>query len=124
MIVTSSLSDIHANIIEQIPCLNMGSMQAIVPFSAGSNIGFLGIGCPKASENSADLQSTFQTDAYWYTKMNSPTTEYISNFRTSGVFLTLDGWWTSLLSFAILSTPITKGDSDEMYVSYGYKAVI
>ena len=123
MIVTSSLSNIHANMIEQLPPLNMGGMQAIVPFSAGSNIGFIGIGCPNADADSNSLQSEFRTDAYWYTKMNSPTTEYNSDFRTSGVFLTLDGWWTSLLSFAILGSPITKGDNDEMYITYGYKVV-
>ncbi len=124
MIITSSLSAIHANMLGQLPPLNMGGMQAIVPFSAGSNIGFLGIGCPNAAYNSSSIQSNFCTDAYWYTKMNSPTTEYTSNFLESGLFLTLDGWWTSLLSFAILNTPITKGDNDEMYVTYGYKVVI
>lgn len=123
MIVTSSLSAIHANMIEQLPPLNMGGTQAIVPFSAGSNIGFISIGCPNAGTYSTSIDGNFNTDAYWYTKMNSPTTAYASDFRTSGVFLTLDGWWTSLLSFAILNTPITKGDDDEMYITYGYKVV-
>lgn len=124
MIITSSLSDIHANMIEQLPPLDMGKTKVLVPFSAGSNLGFISVGCPKSSAGSTSLQSDYVTDGYWTTKMNSPTTAYVSSFLDSGIFLSLDGWWTSLLSFAILSTPITKGDDDEMYITYGYKVVL
>lgn len=124
MIVTSSLSAIHTNMIEQLPPLNMGGTKVLVPFSAGSNLGFISVGCPKAMPGSSSSQSDYVTDGYWTTIMNSPTTAYVSNFVDSGIFLTLDGWWTSLLSFAILNTPITKGDNDEMYITYGYKIVL
>lgn len=124
MIVTSSLSAIHANMIEQLPPLNMGGTKVLVPFSAGSNLGFIGVGCPNSSTSSSSLQSNYATDGYWTTQMNSPTTAYVNNFLESGIFLAMDGWWTSLLSFAVLNSPITKGDNDEMFITYGYKIVL
>lgn len=40
-----------------------------------------------------------------------------------GVWLSMDGWSSNVLSFVKLNTPIEKGDDDIMYVSYGYKVV-
>jgi hypothetical protein len=45
------------------------------------------------------------------------------NTQTKGVYLTLDKWWTNVLSFVKLNTPITKTATDIIYVSYGYKIV-
>lgn len=40
-----------------------------------------------------------------------------------GVYLTLDKWWTNIMSLVKLTTPIEKTDTDIIYVSYGYKIV-
>lgn len=123
-ITVSSLSDIHGSMIEVIPNLYQGTLPVMTPFYAGSNLGFLSIGCPGSQKNTSGIRLTNNGDAFWWTIMNSPTTEYTSDFTDSGVFIVMDGWWTSLLSFAILNNPITKSDSDEMYISYGYKVVV
>ena len=53
----------------------------------------------------------------------SNTTEITTDTRKDGVYLTLDKWWTNILSFVKLNTPIEKTDDDILYVSYGYKIV-
>ena len=42
----------------------------------------------------------------------------------AGVWISLDGWWSDIVSFVKLNSPIEKGDTDIMYVSYGYKVVV
>lgn len=42
----------------------------------------------------------------------------------AGVWISLDGWWSDIVSFVKLNSPIEKGDTDVMYVSYGYKVVV
>ena len=46
---------------------------------------------------------------------------YLNNI---GAWISLDGWWSDILSFVKLGTPIEKGDTDVLYVSYGYKVVV
>lgn len=128
LIETSDLDNIHANMVQVIPNLYMGSTSIMVPFSAGSNKGFLSIGCPYGYAFSSSNQSAlFTTDMTWFTYPSYPTqpsNPYISDFSQTGLFITMDGWWTSLLSYAVLNTPITKADDEEMYVSYGYRVMV
>ena len=53
--------------------------------------------------------------------VNNSGTKYID--CSAGCYLTLNGWYSTLLSFVKLQTAITKQDTDIMYVSYGYKVV-
>lgn len=111
-IIFSNPSNIMGSIVDIIPEVYNRSML----FAAGSIYGVIDIG-----------YNNFGTGAYMdsATKnrkiINNSGSENITSDR--GCYLTLNGWYSTLLSFVKLTTPIVKQDTDIMYVSYGYKVV-
>lgn len=133
-IVFTSLSDPIGSATGALYGLGMYS----VAFSAGSNRGILKIGAFNEStptdttgtdrfNNYYDVSSAFKM----IENNSDPGPDSSSYFETGekvncvgyGVWLSLDGWSSNVLSFVKLNTPIEKGDDDIMYVSYGYKVV-
>ena len=96
-----------------------------VLFEAGTNKGVLFIG-----GNAGNAETTSGTytdrddvkDARQYVYSPSTNGQYIE-WNTQGCFLSMWGWWSNVMSFVKLSESISKGDEDEMYVSYGYRVV-
>lgn len=41
----------------------------------------------------------------------------------NGLFISMLGWSSNILSFVKLQTPVEKGSEDELFVSYGYRVV-
>lgn len=133
-IVFTSLSDPIGSATGALYGLGMYS----VAFSAGSNRGILKIGAFNES-TPTDTTGTDRFNNYYDVssalKMiennSDPGPDSSSYFETGekvscvgyGVWLSLDGWSSNVLSFVKLNTPIEKGDDDIMYVSYGYKVV-
>lgn len=101
----------------------LGSIVDIIPevyntsalFSAGPNYGVIDMGYPTRSYDYLDSDTKNRRIS------NNTGTTYID--CSSGCYLTLNGWYCTLLSFVKLNTPIVKQDTDIMYVSYGYKVV-
>jgi len=117
--VFTSMSDIGGTIVDIVDGINPNS----IPYAAGANLGWLRIGFDKYNTNFA----SYFGDTYDYTDKtkivynNSDTVTM--NMQDRGVFWTADKWWTNVISFVKLQTPIEKQDTDIMYVSYGYKVV-
>lgn len=133
-IVFTSLSDPIGSATGALYGLGMYS----VAFSAGSNRGILKIGAFNDSSPDDTTGTEYFNNYYDVSsalKMiennTNPETDSSSYFETGekvscvgyGVWLSLDGWSSNVLSFVKLNTPIEKGDDDIMYVSYGYKVV-
>lgn len=102
-----------------------------IAFNTGSNKGFIGIGL-----NSGLTGVVTSSDFPWFNQFDGKRSfmqsikgssgAVVSNtldYLKSGVFITLEGWSTDVLSFVKLNQPIQKGDNDIMYVSYGYKVL-
>jgi len=117
--VFTSMDDIGGTIVDIIDGINPNS----ICYSAGTNLGWLRIGFDLYN---TDYVSTFG-DTYDYTDktkiVNNNSTAVTMNTQAAGVFWTADKWWTNVISFVKLQTPIVKQDTDIMYVSYGYKVV-
>lgn len=56
-------------------------------------------------------------------KSATNTATITANTTTEGLYLTLDKWWTNIISFVKLNTPIDITSEDLLFVSYGYKIV-
>lgn len=103
----------------------LGSIVDIIPevydtshlFAAGTIYGVIDIGYKQAdwSEPTLDTDSRRRIISNSYGDVDINT--------NSGCYLTLNGWYSTLMSFVKLQTPIVKQDTDIMYVSYGYKVV-
>lgn len=101
----------------------LGSIVDIIPevyetsslFAAGTTYGVIDIGYPTMTNY------FFDGDTKNRRIVNNSGSYYISS--SNGCYLTLNGWYCTLLSFVKLQTPIVKQDTDIMYVSYGYKVV-
>lgn len=127
-IVFTSLSDPIGSATGALYGLGMYS----VAFSAGSNRGILKIGAFNDSSPSATTGTEYFNNYYDVSSAlkkieNNSDPAQGSGEEVScvgyGVWLSLDGWSSNVLSFVKLNTPIEKGDDDIMYVSYGYKVV-
>ena len=104
-------ADILGSIVDIIPeVYNTSSL-----FAAGTIYGVIDMGYPTRSFNYLD------SDTKNRQIVNNSGTTYID--CSSGCYLTLNGWYSTLLSFVKLQTPIVKQDTDIMYVSYGYRVV-
>ena len=117
--VFTDMTNIGGTIIDIISGLNPNS----VCYNAGSNLGWLRIGFDYWNTNyTAQFGDTYDyTDKSRVIANNSATVTI--DTQSVGVFLTMDKWWTNVISFVVLTTPITKQATDVMYVSYGYKVV-
>ena len=101
----------------------IGSIVDIIPevyntsalFAAGTIYGVIDMGYPTKSYNYLDSSTKNRRI------VNNSGTKYID--CSAGCYLTLNGWYSTLLSFVKLTTPVVKSDTDIMYVSYGYKVV-
>lgn len=117
--VFTSMADIGGTIVDIVDGINPNS----ICYSAGTNLGWLRIGFDLYNTNFA---SRFG-NTYDYTDktkiVNNNSTEVTMNTQAAGVFWTADKWWTNVISFVKLQTPIVKQDTDIMYVSYGYRVV-
>lgn len=110
-ILFTNPNDILGSIVDIIPeVYNTSSL-----FAAGTTYGVIDIGYPTSSSGYLD------SDTRNRVIVNNSGTKYID--CSAGCYLTLNGWYCTLLSFVKLSTPIVKQDTDIMYVSYGYKVV-
>lgn len=127
-IVFTSLSDPLGSATGALYGLGMYS----VAFSAGSNRGILKIGAFNDSSPSDTTGTEYFNNFYDVSsalKMVENNTDPAQGSGEEvscvgyGVWLSLDGWSSNVLSFVKLNTPIEKGDDDIMYVSYGYKVV-
>lgn len=119
-LVFSDPTDPIGSIVDAISC----PFNSVV-FEAGTNKGVLYIGgnagnIVGASGTYAYRNDTKDPKQYIY----SPSTNGQSiNWDTQGCFLSMWGWWSNVMSFVKLNESISKGDEDEMYVSYGYRVV-
>lgn len=95
-----------------------------ITFSAGSNKGviLIGSGGLYNSDSISFSKNNDYTDYRRIITTNDKTETKIYTTAT-GIWISLDDWWTNLISFVVLPEPITKGEDDVMYVSYGYKIV-
>lgn len=122
--VFTDLSDPAGSIIDMIDGITPNE----ILFAAGSNAGTLRVGYDKFNTYYEDYFGNVydMVDDKHIVMNNSANTnesDITLNTQTAGVYLTLDKWWTNVMSFVKLNTPITKTDSDIIYVSYGYKIV-
>ena len=56
-------------------------------------------------------------------RVSNNSTQVDVNMIQNGLMISMNKWWTNVVSFVKLATPVVKGDDDIMYVSYGYKVV-
>lgn len=120
--VFTDLADPAGSIIDMIDGINPNE----ILFAAGSNAGSLRVGYDmfNTSTDTSFGDVYDMVDDKHIVMNNSATTNGTTlNTQTAGVYLTLDKWWTNVISFVKLNTPITKTESDIIYVSYGYKIV-
>lgn len=122
--VFTDLSDPAGSIIDMIDGITPNE----VLFAAGSNAGTLRVGYDKFNTYYADYFGNVydMVDDKHIVMNNSANTnesDITLNTQTAGVYLSLDKWWTNVMSFVKLNTPITKTASDIIYVSYGYRIV-
>lgn len=130
-IVFTSLTAIMNTITDKISMITYGSVYC--------NKGIIQIGqCHRydtdvsTSECSYQDRSQFAVDTSggaWAVVNNrnnysSVVTSKSIQLDNAGVWISLDGWWSDIVSFVKLNSPIEKGDTDVMYVSYGYKVVV
>jgi hypothetical protein len=122
--VFTDLSDPAGSIIDMIDGITPNEIM----FAAGSNAGTLRVGYDKLNNYEPNVFGSVYDmvdDKHIVMNNSANTNEYdiTLNTQTKGVYLTLDKWWTNVLSFVKLNTPITKTATDIIYVSYGYKIV-
>lgn len=124
-IVFTDLSDVAGSIVDVISGLNMNS----IAFANASHKGFLRTKFWNGDLNYLNSYQYNQKDisdsllAISNSANSNGFTMYNEELYSGGTFLTLDKWWTNVISYVVLSEPIQKGDEDEMYVSYGYRVV-
>ena len=119
-LIFTDITDPGGSIIDAVYCSDMS-----VLFSAGANQGVLGI--------SYRINNSYTAGGNWYSTdnedgkvrlfSNASSSGASYDLYSSGLFLSMWGWWSNILSFVKLSEAISKGDEDEMYVSYGYRVV-
>lgn len=91
---------------------------------AGSNGGVIQVGFDKMSSLNTTTGGGQSYDLYDAVfQVNNNSIQVTNTLGRDGIFISMDKWWTNAISFVRLQTPIVKGDSDIMYVSYGYKVV-
>lgn len=88
-------------------------------FSAGSNKGIIFIGYGGYPTNGTNYADGY--DGRTYIKNNVGSVDFSET--TYGIHISLDNWGSNVMSFVKLDQPIQKGDTDVLYVSYGYKVV-
>ena len=121
-IVFSDLSDVAGSIVDVASGLNMNS----VAFANASHKGFLRTkfwNGNLSALNSYLYNEKDVSDALLMIYNSVGYNMYTEELYSGGTFLTLDKWWTNVISYVVLSEPIQKGDEDELYVSYGYRVV-
>lgn len=116
-LVCNSLSAIATSIQGLISALNPDS----ILFSTTSGKGVLQIGTDMKTY--AGIAPVGLVESGFCMKNQNDETQTQYQFNDSGVFLSLDGQWSNVMSFVKLDSPIEKGDNDVLYVSYGYKVV-
>lgn len=121
--VFSDLSDPAGSLIDMIPGITPNEVLFNIGGTAGSlRIGFdsdiSDIGRVNDIYDFGNNQRIIQNNT---DKTNEGNITY--NTMKTGVFLTLNKWWTNVISFVKLTTPIQKAENDILYVSYGYKIV-
>lgn len=119
--VFTDLSNPFGTLVDVISGINPGS----VLFSAGNNKGMLRVGFNFYNGNTSQHGNIYDlTDCYKSTVNNDDNSgTNIINCAKTGVIYNPDKSWTNVISFVKLDTPITKTDTDILYVSYGYKVV-
>ena len=120
--VFTDITDPFNSIIDMIPGITPNE----ILFANTSVKGTLRVGFDKHN-NSSEHGGTYDLNqgsvVVTNNLSNTNITERTVNTRTTGVYLTLDKWWTNIFSFVKLNTPIEKTDTDIIYVSYGYKII-
>lgn len=121
--VFTDLNNPAGSIIDMIDGINPNE----ILFAAGSNAGSLRVGYDYFNGSSESFGQVYDLvdDKHIVMNNNANSNEenVTVNTQKKGVYLTLDKWWTNVISLVKLNTPITKTDSDIIYVSYGYKIV-
>lgn len=93
-------------------------------WSAGTNSGVIQIGFDAYSSRNGIYDADQVYDMFDSVfQINNNSKQVTETLGSDGVFISLNSWWTNVISFVRLQTPIEKGDDDIMYVSYGYKVV-
>lgn len=122
-IVFTDLSDPIGSAVDMIDGINPNEIM----FSAGSVAGTLRIGFDKFNQAGTNFGLCYDLVDDKHIIMNNTSNTNIATVTVDttkdGVYLSLDKWWTNVISFVKLNTPITKTDTDIIYVSYGYKIV-
>ena len=119
--IFSDPTDIGGSIIGYVGAHSVASC----PINVGNNPGLIetyksnNMQQPNASYIYSDWSQDSET-VYNRNASSSYGTRYYNNEVNK---LMMDGWSSNVLSFVKLSTPISKSDEDEMYVSYGYRVV-
>ena len=115
-ILFTNTSDILGSIVDIIPSLRDKSCL----FTTGTSYGVIDIG-------QVDLTYSNYLDTDLYNRIiknNSNNSDGKMIYTIDGgLYLTMQGWYSTIFSFVKLNSPITKQDTDIMYVSYGYKVV-
>lgn len=130
-IVFTSLSTIMNTITDKISMITCGSVYC--------NKGIIQIGqCHKYDTGISTSEVTYQFEKQCAIDTSGGAWDVVNNrnnyssvvvtksiqLDNAGVWISLDGWWSDIVSFVKLNSPIEKGDTDVMYVSYGYKVVV
>lgn len=123
-IVFTDLSDPIGSAVDMIDGINPNEIM----FSAGSTAGTLRVGFDKFNGAGTGFGGCYDLVDDKHIIMNNTSTTNIATVTVdttkTGVYLSLDKWWTNVISFVKLSTPIVKAANDIIYVSYGYKIVV
>lgn len=122
--VFNSLDDIRGTITDMIPLVTRSE----VAFSAGANSGTIKLGYDASVYNNSMADTYKHIDrsdgkVIAMTNSNNKNDALTYDLYNTGVFLTLNGWWSNVFSIVKLDTPIEKSDTDILYVTYGYKIV-
>lgn len=123
-IVFTDLSDPIGSAVDMIDGINPNEIM----FSAGSTAGTLRVGFDKFNSAGTGFGYCYDLVDDKHIIMNNTSNTNTSTVTVdttkAGVYMSLDKWWTNVISFVKLSTPIVKAANDIIYVSYGYKIVV
>lgn len=123
-IVFTDLSDPIGSAVDMIDGINPNEIM----FSAGSTAGTLRVGFDKFNSAGTGFGYCYDLVDDKHIIMNNTSSTNIETVTVdttkAGVYMSLDKWWTNVISFVKLSTPIVKAANDIIYVSYGYKIVV
>lgn len=123
-IVFTDLSDPIGSAVDMIDGINPNEIM----FSAGSTAGTLRVGFDKFNSAGTNFGYCYDLVDDKHIIMNNTSNTNTSTVTVdttkAGVYLSLDKWWTNVISFVKLNTPIVKAANDIIYVSYGYKIVV